>query len=297
MTTVTKIFIVLVCLFAFIFTPMAIQFAGRKDDWKALAEKYEDHAETALAHERSTIATAASTIEHYKALRDQERRRAETDEQRIAELERQIEELTQNVKELERSRDSWENSAQTLSAQMEVINTHNQELVKENKRLTQSELDLQTKLIDRTDRVEELIADMVQLRRQLMQKTEELASVRKENDQLRQMTGIGRAGEALTTTLTPSARPATPTPPTAIRGKVTAVEEAKGWASINVGSASGLAEGMTMVVIRGEDYICDLIITNNVTPTEAVGRMVRVPGGKQIRPGDVLIDLDSFNAP
>ena len=49
MTTVTKIFVILVCLFAFIFTPMAIQFAARSYKWRDLAQQYQDSAETAHA--------------------------------------------------------------------------------------------------------------------------------------------------------------------------------------------------------------------------------------------------------
>jgi len=37
-STTTKIFIVLVCLFAFLFTPMTIQFVARTHNWRKLAE-------------------------------------------------------------------------------------------------------------------------------------------------------------------------------------------------------------------------------------------------------------------
>ena len=46
MTPVTKIFVVLVCLFAFIFTPLAISFVARSDNWKQLAQSWADQAET-----------------------------------------------------------------------------------------------------------------------------------------------------------------------------------------------------------------------------------------------------------
>jgi hypothetical protein len=295
LTTVTKIFVVLVCLFAFIFTPMMISFASRTRNWKQAAEMLQEHAQTALAYERSTLATAASTIEHYKSLRDKEAERAREAEQRIADLERQMQDMSIRLEEFKASQQSWENSAQTLSAQLKVINTHNQELTKENRRLLDSELELQSRNIDLKDRIEELSARLVIFRRQLMQKTEELTAVRNENEMLREGQGIGQASSgAFTSGPTPSVGPGATAPQAPILGTITQVNQPQGLASIDVGRSAGLTEGMRMVVIRGDNYVADLVITGDITPAEAVGRVE--PASAQVLPGDRVMDASSFMA-
>ncbi len=295
MTTVTKIFIVLVCLFAFIFTPMVISFAARTRNWRLLAEQLQEFAETALAHERSTIATAASTVEHYKALRKQETERAEASEQRITDLERQIEGLTQQQEELERERDQQANTAHVLSAQMNVVNALNEQLLKETKELAQSELKLQKQLAQCEDDLAALSANNVILARYLRQRKEELADARKENEQLRQTLRLGKATGKPLTSETPSAQPAAAAARGKIRGTVTKVNAARGLASIDIGSASGVTKGMVMVVFRGEQYVCDITITEEITRNEAVGQ-ARIPDGQRIRVGDNVMDLPSFAA-
>jgi hypothetical protein len=66
-------------------------------------------------------------------------------------------------------------------------------------------------------------------------------------------------------------------------------------ATVDVGSSSGVREGMTMVVTRDGEYVCDLVITSEVSPNEAVGE-VRREQGKRIRPDDTVMDEATFNA-
>lgn len=295
MTPVTKIFVVLVCLFAFIFTPLTIGFVAQSYNWKALAEQYKERMETALAHERASLAAAASAVSHYQAQRESDRLEIQRLESRIAQLDQEKEQLTRDKEALSASRASWESSAQTLSAQLKVINTHNQALSDENARLTKSEQELQARNAALQDRVEELSANSVTLAQQLRQKIEELTAVRHENDELRQNLQLGKASEVLTSAAEPSVRAGGPAPKAEIRGSVTDVRANEGLASIDVGSSAGVTEGMVMAVIRDSEYICDLIITDKIDPTQAVGK-IAAQGGKEIRPGDTVIDERSLMA-
>lgn len=296
MTTVTKIFVVLVCLFAFIFTPLAISFAARTHNWRAHAERLQDVAETALAHERSTIGTAASTIEHYKARYEQERQRAENTEQQFVDLQQQMASTTAQLAEAQRSRDSWENSARTLSARMEVIDNNNTQLVEDNQRLTQNEQELQSQLGQCEDDLADMSANNVILARYLKQRKEELAALRAEYDALRETTRFGKGSEALLSPPAESAQAVGPGARPAIRGQVVQVKANEGLASINVGLTSGLQQGMRMVVVRDGKYICDLVMTDDINDTSAVGRIDN-PGGNQILEGDPVIDAYSLGSP
>src|SRR5690606_15075274 len=90
LSTTAKIFIILVCLFAFIFTPLAIQFAARTHDWRQLAENWRDQAENDAAYASSVQAIVTSDAVRAAAQRQQ-------DLEQIAELRRQIDQLNQQI--------------------------------------------------------------------------------------------------------------------------------------------------------------------------------------------------------
>lgn len=295
MTTTTKIFVVLVCVFAFIFTPMAIQFAASTHDWRKLAEEYRSVAETSTAHQRSALAITASQITHYGSLAEQARKQVQERDQRITELTKVRDGLALEKAELTRQQESWRTSAERLTAEMAVINAHNQQMADANKKLTEAELDLRTRNNELSDRVKELTTEKVILKQQLHQAQEIAAFHSKENEELRKQLRLGRASDAMTSEASPTARAETPAGWSEIRGEVTKVHG--GAATINVGSSAGVKPNMTMVVLRGNDYVCDLVVTEDVTPTEAVASIDRNSvGGNRVRPGDSIIDVHSFNS-
>lgn len=291
MTTITKIFVILVCLFAFIFTPLAIQFAAQTHNWRELAMSFRDDAETALAQARSAVAVGASTVEHYKALQDREHERVIAHQQRIAELEREFGGLQQEHDRLARSRARWESSAQLLAGEMAVKSDHNRELLEERKQILADHHKLQARNVQLNDRVRELSANLVVIAQQLKQKNEELVAVRAENAQFREAMNVGAAARTMTSTPTPSVKAITPPAPSPIHGEVTAVRG--NLATIDVGSASGLKEGTEMVVYRGADYIGDLVV-ESVRPNEAEGRITLEWEGKRVRVNDLVVDAVTF---
>lgn len=292
MTTITKVFVILVSLFAIMFTVMTVQFAARTHNWRQLAENYRQAAETAQASQRNALAIAASEAEQCRDLQNREHQKVLDAQQQISSLQQQIDALTQEKNQLALARDNWEQSARTLTAQMEIATKHNQELSEAKEQALARERQLQAQNIQLNDRVKELSANLVVLTQQLNQRVEELTAFRNENEQLRQSAGLGRAGEPMTSTPTPSARASTPTATSPIQGSVTNVQG--NLATVDVGSSSGVAEGMVMVVLR-DGYVGDLEITSDITPTEAVGRIVRAEG-KQVRPGDKVVDANSFES-
>ena len=292
MTTTTKIFVILVCLFAFIFTPLAIQFAAQKHNWRELANDYRSDLEIAYANERSVMAIAASEIERHKALRDKQYDSLLALQQEAAQLERQIADLTQERDQSNRSRDDWETSARLLTAEMAVKTRHNQELNDAKEKALARERELQARNLQLNDRVKELSAQLVVVTQQLNQKLQEIVAYREENKQLRHESGLGLGRGPLIGSPAPSAQAKTPAASSPIYGTVTRVEGSL--ATLDVGSASGLSEGSEMVVLRNNDWICDLRITSQITPQEAVGEVMVGAEDKQIRSGDQVQDVLSF---
>ncbi len=291
MTTTTKVFVILVCLFAFIFTPMSIQFAARTENWRQTAENFRELAESTYAGERSALAILASERERFKSLMGEQQRRLEAGEQRLAELQQQVERLTQERDQLARSQQNWETSARLLTAEVKVQSTANRELSSAKEEALERERELRANNLMLTDRVKELTAQLVVRRQQLVQKLDEIAGIREENRRLREQVNLGRAGEPATAAPTPTAVAVGPAAAGPIQGQVTRVEGER--ATINVGSSSGLHSGMVMVVMRGQDYVCDLEITGDLTPNEAIG-LIRHESGRRIRQNDLVVDSASF---
>lgn len=297
MTTTAKIFIILVCLFAFIFTPLAIQFAAQTNNWKQLAESWRDQSEADAAYARSV--QSLYTRDAVRAAAQQQQ-----DQARITELSHQIEQLNQqiakvtsdfNTLNLEYAKLKTANELQ--NGTMAVLAKHHDEMTETNQKLRERELTLQTRNAELLDQVKRLTADKVVLTQQLNQRAQEVAVCREENEALRQGAGLTRRGEFETGgSVAPSARAvnASEAPRAPVRGLVKNVQG--NLATIDVGSSSGIREGMVMVVMRGSDYVGDLVITQEVNPTEAVGEVRAGIQNQRIRPGDVVVDEVSFNA-
>jgi hypothetical protein len=293
LTTITKVFVILVCLFALIFTPLAIQFAARSHNWKATAESLRDQAETAYANERSAYAVAASEIEYYQDLLQAERASVEQANKRIGDLDQQLQKITQASNEYAASRDNWERSATLLTNQLTVESERNNKLTEAREEALRRERELRTQNLQLADRVKDLSAEVAILNQQNQQRVQELASFREENRKLRDSLKMGQGGQVVTTA-TPTALAAMPVASGPVSGEISNVNGPL--ATLNVGSASGVREGMVMVVTRSGNYICDLEVTSNVTPNEAVGRILYEEPGRRIRAGDRIQDATSFEA-
>ncbi|HOA72862.1 MAG TPA: hypothetical protein PL151_07875 [Phycisphaerae bacterium] len=291
MTTITKVFVILVCLFALIFTPLAIQFAARSYNWKATSESLRDKLETAYANERSAYAVAASEIEYYQDLLQAERNSLQEARKRISDLEQQLQNVTQERNQYAASRDNWERSATLLTNQLAVESERNDKLAQAREDALARERELRTQNLQLADRVKDLTAEVAILDQQNRQRVQELASFREENQKLRDALKMGQGGQ-LTGTATPTALAAMPVAAGPVTGEVSDVSGPL--ATLNIGSASGLRQGMILVVTRGGNYICDLEVTSNIGPNEAVGRIMYEEPGRRIRVGDKVQDATSF---
>jgi len=292
-TTTTKIFVILVCLFAFIFTPLAISFAARTNNWRSLANDYRSELEVAYANERSVMAIAASEAERYKALIERERAQISDLQKKYNQSAQERNELKLKADELIRKADELEGSVKLLANEMKVMSDQNQQLTKDREGALDNERDMRVRNLDLSDRIKELSAKVVVASQQLNQRAQEVAACREENKQLRQDSGLGLSSGSQSAPLTPSAQPPAPARSGPVYGKVTKIQGSM--ATVDVGSASGVQPGMRLVVLRNGEWICDLEVTSQVLPTEAVGEVRQQADNKQIRPGDTVEDVDSFS--
>ena len=291
LTTTTKIFVILVCVFSFVFTPLAISYAAQKENWRQLANDYREELNIAYANERSVMAIADSEATRYATLLKQQQTQHLDLQEKMADMQQELTQLTRDRDQLARSRNDWETSARLLTAEMAVKTKHNQELIDTKENALTRERDLRNRNLQLADGIKETNAKIIVLNQQLRQKVEELAFYREENEKLRGLTGVGTTSP-LASTPTPMATAAGPAATAGpIQGTVTRIEGSL--ATVDVGSSAGLRQGMRMVVLRDNSYICDLEITDAVTPTEAVG-VVLLERDKRIQIGDKIEDAASF---
>ena len=62
MSTLTKIFVVLLVIFSIAFTMSTISFVAQSSNWRELAEGYRIEAQTTDAHLRNVLASSAAEI-------------------------------------------------------------------------------------------------------------------------------------------------------------------------------------------------------------------------------------------
>jgi hypothetical protein len=272
---------------------MAIQFAAFSNDWRTLATDYRDKAELYMAAQRNAYATMVSQNALFKSQRDDAYNVLEKSQQQLANIEQERDDLIRQIAKLERSEYSLQAATERLSAEMAVINTLNQELLNGKDELTRSEQEMRSRSQQLSDRVKELSTEIVVLKQQLYQAQEVAEFHSKENEQLRKSRQLPPRGDLLTGGPQAQAKPETPAGWIEIHGKVVDVDGNR--ATINVGSTSGIKPDMTMVVYRGDDFICDLVVTNEIEPTQAVAN-IQLTDGKRIREGDTIIDVHSFNS-
>ncbi|AQT70112.1 chromosome segregation protein SMC [Anaerohalosphaera lusitana] len=236
----------------------------------------------------SSTSTAQSDLEdlrtEYKAL-EGDRLAAETELNQVqAQAKKLEEELQAEITELRKENNMLavdKRTAETASMEYQSKYTN---LASSLESLENTIGNLQTLLASTQDQLEDTRAQSIRDRKYLNETTEELMAktVRLESLQARLKQVLEQkqtleeqlAGEEVTVaTVTPTpgeiAKPAgqvTTTQP--IRGLVTEVRE--NLVGISVGAADGVKEGQTFHVIRGEEFICNIEVTN-VDTSKAAG--------------------------
>lgn len=293
MSTTTKIFIVLVCVFAFVFTPMTIQFVAQTYNWRQLATTYADVALSSQVHNRNVMALAFA---EKQALHDElEKVRADQRalEDANARLGQELAKLKAAHETLRLDKVNLDTRNSLLAAAVDVKSNENKALTDANDKLRATNDDLMTKNVDLNDRVKELSAQTLIREQKLRMLEEENLAIRGENERLREGgKGVATAGAPGPVGPAPGVEAVGPAPTSPIRGQVAEVQGVS--ASVDVGAADGVKQGMVFVVMRDGKYLGDLRI-EVVEPRESVGKL-ELTGQGEIKKGDSIRDKASIEA-
>lgn len=294
MSTLTKVFIVLLSVFSIAFTVMTISVVAQTSNWKDTAEKFQSQAQIADTNLRNLIAANAAEL---AASRDAVKAGLD----RIADVEKSLKSSQQEAGQLkiEQARAAAEKSNaeainRGLLAQLQTADDARAELRKQRDELEQRNIELERRNIDLNDRVNEQTAQLAVFIEQKRQFEQQLHLLKAENERVggeaRRLTSGGRLEDPSGAGL-PGLTAVTPVALRAIRGRLTAVDGDR--VALSVGSADGVKKDMRFVIYRGEQYVGDVTI-HLVEPNQSAGRLVRSVSTPQS--GDEIVDEVGFVA-
>lgn len=184
MSTLTKVFVVLLTVFSIAFTVMTVSITAQTTNWRDLAQKYENHAVVADTHLRNMIAANAAEL---ASARDA----LSASLTKIKELEEANKKSSDEAAQLklEQARAAAEKSNaeamnRGLLAQLQVAEDGRSEYRKQRDDLETRNAEIETRNIDLNDRVNELTAQVTVLLEQRRQFEQQLALLKSENERL-----------------------------------------------------------------------------------------------------------------
>jgi len=275
LSTLTKVFIVVLVVFSIGFTTMTISIVAQSTDWRDTAQKYEEHAKVADTNLRNEIAASAATE---ATLRDSIKSHLE----KIGEVEGQFKtngaemaKLRSDIAKAESEKSSSDAMSRGLLAQLQIADAGRAEYRKQRDEIEKRNIELERRNIDLNDRVNEQTTRIAVLFEQKRQYEQQLSILKTENEKLARTAGRPAGAsvlEAPSGVAMSNVTPLTPISPTPVRGKI--LEISGNLVTISVGSADGVKEGMVFMITRGDQYVGDLKIST-VNPNQSAGRMVR----------------------
>ncbi|MCK6457577.1 MAG: hypothetical protein L6Q92_13740 [Phycisphaerae bacterium] len=297
MSTLTKVFLVLVAVFSVALSTLTIAANGMGHRWKKSAEDWKAAALAAQSNER--VLAVQNKLTHEQDLERIRKLTAENEALRqaqanaIAELEKKEIELAQ----LQNQTVSLNGNVTSLTEMLNVVNgqlsreqEHNRTLVARNSELERTNIDL-------NDRTKELTSSLAMAQAHVRALTQQIAAAEEQRRTGQPPAGTQiPGGPGIVEADVPSVRPeGAPVSTTPIRGTVTKIRQ--NIASISVGSADGVAPGMQFLIFRpshGEErakYLGTLQITR-VEANSSAGTLLRTTG--DIHVGDKATDEASF---
>ena len=295
MSVLTKVFVVLLTLLSIALSMFVVAAFAQQENWRTSSLNWRETAIAANAKERTVTANAA--IDQQRAL-DRHRQDVATIDALQNDLAKANDELTrlgQGNNDLNNKltvKESQLTTANRLSSLLQAAFNREQE---SSTKLSRRNSELERRNVDLNNRVKELTANMAMAKSRVRALKEQIAAMSEDGTagKIAQIPGGPGIVQAHTPSVSPTAVPSAMTAP--IRAEVTKVNG--NLASISVGSADGVAHGMTFLLYRpatnggAPRYLGTLRVTR-VETNQSAGSIEEVEG--EIRPGDSARDEASF---
>lgn len=288
MSTLTKVFIVLMVVFSIAFTTMTISVVAQQANWRDTALKFQEHAKVADTNLRHMIAANATELAAANETIDEHLNRVKQLESQLQAGRNEVAQLRSELARAASEKSSSDAINRGLLAQLQTAEAARAEFQKQRDELEKKNIDIERRNVDLNDRVNELtaqVAVMMEQQRQLEQQINVLSEANQRISHGARVPAAGALMEDARGRSLPDVTARSPVTASAIRGHI--VEVDGNLVTLSVGSADGVEKGMVFVVYRGDQYVGDVKVTL-VDPKRAACETVT--GNVPPRPGDQVTD-------
>lgn len=284
MSTLTKILIVLLTLSSIFLCGIVVTYVANADNYR---QKYNDirtDKDSLSKKAKNLTKQVNEKIEQKKLLEDKL-------SSEIASLKAEIGKLQADLDNAEREKavllqkvNNWTSIVQDFRETNDDQGRLLEETLDQLKKVQAEQIKDHKELNETTAALVEKMAIIETLEARAKRLIEEKTELQNRLDRFLQPLGKVAAVPVPITPEKAVARPAKPAvEDIALQGLVTAVDLKNSMASISIGTADGVKEGMKFHVIRGDEFICDILIID-IDAEEAVGILELVQ--KQPKVGD-----------
>jgi hypothetical protein len=235
----------------------------------------EDSLSKQLQEKNATLVSTETQLKGQLAQAQQQISALQTS---VAGLEREKSQLADTVKQWADTVQTWTDSTQKNSQALADAQAKATTLEESDAKLRQQIAELNTALMEKL-----AIIDTMQNEKKRL--VEEKSLIQAKLDNVLQASGKTVA----VAPVTPPAGIAQPAPAItkdiALKGKVAGVDMQNSWASISIGAADGVKQGMRFHVVRGNEFICDILVID-VDTDKSLGVLELVQQPPRV--GDVI---------
>jgi hypothetical protein len=286
LTTVAKVFLVLLVIGAIALSTASITITAQTRNWRTMAENYRQEAVAAWANQTSY--TAEATVRQEQLTAD-----LQAKAEQIGGLQKTLaarqQDLAQQQVEIERLKvESASDKAAVLklTTAMKTEQDRAGQLQEQNQQALARALDLEKRNIDMNGRVQELTASVNVLENQTRVLQQRNYGLQEQVTKLRETMSLGPQNSATgVQPATGAAQPLSSPAATPIRGKVLQIEG--NVVGLSVGSSDGVKPNMAFVIFRGDKSLGRILI-RDVDPQVSAGTLDKKFGDIQV--GDLVID-------
>jgi len=273
LSTLTKILIVLLTLSSIFLCGIVVTYVANADNYRqkydnlkderdSLDKKVQDYTKQvneALEQKKQVENKLSSEITSLKAEKGELQTNFDNAEREKAALLQKVNSWTSITKDFYQTTDK---QGQLLKNTLEELNKVQTEQISQRKELNETT----AALVEKMAIIETLQAENKRIQ-------EEKTELQNRLDKFLQPIGKTAAAAVPVTPREEAARPATTEArDIALQGLVTAVDLKNSMATISIGTADGVKEGMRFHVTRGNEFLCDILIIDADTK-EAVGAL------------------------
>ena len=284
MSTLTKILIVLLTLSSIFLCGIVVTYVANADNYR---QKYNDirtDKDSLSKKAKSLTKQVNEKIEQKKLLEDKLSSEIASLKVEIGKLQADLDNAEREKAVLLQKVNNWTSIVQDFRETNDNQGRLLEETLDQLKKVQAEQIKDRKELNETTSALVEKMAIIETLEARAKRLIEEKTELQNRLDRFLQPLGKVAAVPVPITPEKAVARPAEPAvEDIALQGLVTAVDLKNSMASISIGTADGVKEGMKFHVIRGDEFICDILIID-IDAEEAVGILELVQ--KQPKVGD-----------